>query len=101
MINNSLPFVVFCPVHSFCGDVSSSLLDSLNAFLLPSTLRLSACKILLLLSPTELRQLAGLFKAWMTLGPGSRCLLRGLENIGVLCRKGVLILRSVPFSCIF
>lgn len=35
------------------------------------------------------------------LGPVSRCLLRGLGNVGVLCRKGVSILRSVPFSCIF
>lgn len=88
MINHSLSFVVFCPVHSFRDDISSVLIGSLNAFLLPSTHCLSACKILLLLSPTECRQLAGLSKAWVALGLFLVAFFVDLGTLGCYVERG-------------
>lgn len=68
MINCYLPFVVFCPVHSFRGNGASVSSGLSGAFLLlPSTSRLSASKTLPSTSASESQeqnvdQFAGLAK---------------------------------------
>jgi hypothetical protein len=108
MINCYLPFAVFCPVHSFRGNVASVSSGLPGAFLLlPSTSRPSASKIFPSTSASEsqeqnLDQLNGLAKARVAFGA---LLLAAsfvdLGTLGVLWRKGVATLRIVPFSCTF